>query len=220
MGMKFKMDEKFYEDLKEKIQPYFEEAGSHSFDHTERVYNLAVHIAESEDVDLDIIKVSALLHDIARKKQEECKGDICHAEEGSKIAREILEEFNFSKEKINSICHAISVHRYSKGLKSETREAEIIQDADRLDALGAICIARIFHYGGSLKRKMHDSKLNQKKYGLNSESETSFIHFYEKILKIKPETFKTDEAKKIARERYKFVEEFVDRFLNEWEGKL
>lgn len=214
------MEDKFYEKLRERIKPYFEKAGSHSFEHTERVYNLAVHIAKSEKADIDIVKTAALLHDIARKKQEEYKGKICHAEEGAKMAKEILGAVNFPKEKINSVCHAIEVHRYSKGLIPKTKEAEIIQDADRLDALGAITIARIFDYGGKLNRPIHNPKLKPKEYTHNSESESSFIHFYEKILKIKPETFKTAETKKIAKERYKFVQEFVDRFVKEWNGEL
>ncbi|MBU2104690.1 MAG: HD domain-containing protein [Nanoarchaeota archaeon] len=214
------MNEKFYEELRNKIKPYFDETGSHSFDHTERVYNLAVHIANSEKVDIDVVKVAVLLHDIARKKQDECGGKICHAEEGSKIAKEILKKINFPVEKINPVCDAIVSHRYSTQTKAKTKEAEIIQDADRLDALGAITIARIFDYGGRKKRKIHDSQLKPKEYTHNSESESSFIHFYEKILKIKPETFKTIKAKEIARERYKFVKQFVERFEKEWKGEL
>ena len=214
------LNKKFYEDLREKIKPYFEKIGSHSFEHTERVYNLAVHISKSEKGYIDIIKTASLLHDIARKKQEELNGKICHAEEGAKIAKDILNEINFPKDKIDSVCHAIASHRYSKKLKAETKEAEILQDADRLDALGAITIARIFHYGGKMNRPMHNPNLKPKEYTPNSESESSFIHFYEKILKIKPETFKTAEARKIAKGRYNFVQEFVDRFIKEWEGKL
>jgi uncharacterized protein len=215
-----KPDKKFYKELREKIKSYFPETGSHSFEHTERVYNLAIHIAKSEKADMDIVKVAALLHDIARKKQDECGGKICHAEEGSKIAKKILVEMNFPKDKTNPVCDAIASHRYSKKLKAKTKEAEILQDADRLDALGAITIARIFDYGGRKNRKIHDSQLKPKEYTHNSESESSFIHFYEKILKIKPETFKTIKAKEIAEERYKFVKQFVERFEKEWNGEL
>jgi uncharacterized protein len=178
-----------------------------------------VRLAKSEKVDLKVLKTAALLHDIARSKQ--CKGEIlCHAEEGPKIAEKILKEMGFPEEKIESVCHAIAVHRYSKQLKAETKEAEIIQDADRLDALGAITIARIFDYGGRMDRLMHDPKVKPGKYGHNIESNSSFNHFYEKILKIKPETFNTKEAKSIAKERYNFVKEYVDRFVKEWSGEL
>jgi len=213
------LNETFFEKLKEKIQPYFEEAGSHDFSHTQRVYNLAVEIGKKEKADLDIIKAAAFLHDIARLKEDnkECE---CHAEEGGKIAEKILAEMNFSYDKIENVVHSIKVHRYSKKLNAETKEAKILQDADRLDALGAITIARIFAYGGKKNRKIHNPELKPQEYKHNSESASSFIHFYEKILKIKPDTFNTKEARKIAKGRYKFVEEYVDRFLKEWDGKL
>ncbi len=211
------MNDKFFEELKEKIQIYFEEGGSHSFDHTQRVYNLALKISKGENADLDIVKTASLLHDIARLKQDN-KEIECHAEHGAEMVREILEKTNFPKGKIEKVCYAIKSHRYSKGLKAETKEAEILQDADRLDALGAICIGRIFSYGGKKGRALYDSKIKPDvKY--KSDAKTSLNHFYEKNLKIKPETFKTKKARKIAKGRYKFIEEFVKRFKLEWEGK-
>jgi uncharacterized protein len=214
------MEEKFYEELKRKIQPYFEEVGGHEFDHTQRVYNLSLQIAKEEKIDLDVIKASALLHDIARKKQDECENKICHAEEGAKISREILEKTDFPKNKISTVCSAIETHRFSKKLKPETKEAEILQDADRLDALGAIAIGRIFSYSGKNNRPMHNPKIKPQEYKHNTNSETSINHIYEKILELKPETFRTKKAKEIAKERYKFVQEFVNRFVKEWEGKI
>ncbi len=213
------MEEKFFEDLKEKILPYFKEDGSHGFDHTQRVYNLSLKISEEEDVDLDVVKMAALLHDIARMK-EEVSENICHAEEGAKMAKEILTGLGVAEDKINKVAEAIEVHRYSKGLKAETKEAEILQDADRLDALGAICIARVFGYSGKIGRIFYDSKLEIEEYTHNHESNSAINHFHEKILKIKPETFKTKKAKEIAKGRYNFIQEFLDRFIQEWEGKL
>lgn len=215
------MDEKFYEDLKEKIMPYFDETGSHSFNHTQRVYNLCLHLAENEEIDLDVLKTSALMHDIARKKQDDCEGKICHAEEGVKIAEEILKEMNFPDDKLEKVKHCIEVHRHSKKLNAEIKEAEILQDADRLDALGAITIARVFDVGGKLKRPFYNASIEPKEKAQNKGySETSINTFYEKIFKLKPETFKTKKAQEIAKERYKFVEEFVDRFIKEWNGEL
>lgn len=213
------MDEKFYEDLRKRIRPYFGEEAGHGFDHTERVYNIALKISEGESVDLDIIKTETLLHDIARHKQE--IGEInCHAEEGAKIAGQILKSMDFPEDKIKKVVDAISVHRYSKGLNAETKEAEILQDADRLDALGAIAVARIFTYVGKKGKAMYDSNLEPQEYNHNYESTTAINHFKEKILKITPDKFNTKKAKEIARDRYKFVEEFLDRFLKEWSGEL
>ena len=89
------------EKLKEKIIPYFEDGKGHGMDHTERVYNLAIEIAETEECDIEIVKAAALLHDVCRKKEEET--GLCHAEEGSKLAPAILKENNFQEEKINNV---------------------------------------------------------------------------------------------------------------------
>jgi uncharacterized protein len=124
---------------------------------------------------------------------------------------------SFPEEKIKQVIHAIKVHRHSKGLKAETKEAEILQDADRLDALGAITIARMFSTGGEINIPIHKPEIPFE----NPEHHISTIHgFYHRILKITPETFNTKEAKEIAKERYKFVEVFLDRFLKEWKGEL
>jgi uncharacterized protein len=213
------MDDKFFDGLIKRIQPYFEEKGSHDFNHTERVYNLAIMIAKGRDVDMDVVRAATLLHDIARKKQEE-DFSLCHAEEGAKMARKVLTETDFPKDKIEKVVHAVEVHRYSKKLKAESKEAEILQDADRLDALGAITIARVFDWGAKKDRAIYDPKIVSEEYGKNHISNTSMNHFHEKILKIKPNTFKTKKAREMAKERYEYVEGFVERFKKEWEGKL
>jgi uncharacterized protein len=206
------------EQLKEKLAKYFTDP-SHGFDHTERVYRLAVRIAKQENVDLEIVQAAALLHDLARHLENPDKG-ICHAEESAKLAPEILKSINFPEEKIPKVVHAIEVHRYSKQLKAETKEAEILQDADRLDALGAIAIGRVFTRGGSKKRPLHDPSIKaDEEYNVKTKAKTSINHFYEKILKIKPETFKTKLAQEIAKERYAYVKEFVERFEKEWKGE-
>ncbi|MEA3329999.1 MAG: HD domain-containing protein [Nanoarchaeota archaeon] len=200
--------------LIEKAKSYFENgSGGHGFDHVNRVFNNSIIISEGEDVDLDIVKASALLHDIARLK-EDLKEVKCHAEEGAKMAREILQEFDFPENKIEKVIHAIKVHRYSKGLKAESREAEILQDADRLDALGASAIARIMSRAGKKGIPIYDAEISPKDF-YDGEGTTAINHFHEKILKIKPGTFKTKKARELAKERYDFVKEFVDRFLEE-----
>jgi uncharacterized protein len=208
------MEEEFYERLKEKILPYFKSDDGHGFDHTERVYRNALKISDEEDIDIDIIKASALLHDIARCKETEENG-ICHAEEGSRIAKEILEEMNFPQEKIQKVLHCIRVHRFSKGLKAETREAEILQDADRLDALGAMILIRMIQNALKYNLPIHDPKIPIKeKY--DGKGSTVINHIYEKILKIKPKTFKTKKAREIAKKRYKLIEDFIECFMEEY----
>lgn len=220
------MDEEFFEKLKEKILPYFNLDDGHGFDHVERVYNLALNIAKEENADLDVVQASALLHDIARHKEElgvpvhERKGrTICHAEEGAKMAKEILEEMNFPEEKINNVVHSIEVHRYSKGLIAKTKEAEILQDADRLDAVGAILFARIADYNIKRKVLFYDKNIPPKeKY--DGCSLTNFNFIQERILKQSPENFNTKKARELAKGRYKFVQDFVERYLKEVKGEL
>ena len=207
------MKDDFIKKLGEKARSYSEDGAGHSFDHVSRVCKMAERISEGQDVDMDIVRASALLHDVARVREGELK--VCHAEEGARMAPGILNEVGFPAEKIDAVVHAILVHRYSKCLKAETREAEILQDADRLDALGAVTIARIFSFGGLKRRLMHISGQTGRE-----DNKTSPSHFYRKIFKLNPETFKTPKAREIARSRYDYVKGFVDRFEKEWEGEL
>jgi uncharacterized protein len=200
------------------VKKYYEDLGGHGFDHVERVHNLAMRIARQEEADLEIVDASAWLHDIAHLKEDrnECS---CHAEHGSKMAKKILEKKGFPQEKIKGVVHAISVHRFSKGKKAETKEAKILQDADRLDALGAICIARVFQYNGFRGLPVYEpGRKPDKKY--HGQETNAINHFYEKILKIKPESFYTRLARKMAKERYCFIEKFLNQFKSEWEGRL
>ena len=137
----------FLKTLRKKIQPFFDKGGSHGFDHTERVFRLATIIAEKEGADLEIVQTAALLHDIARKK--EAGGEVeCHAAQGAKDAEKILQETGFDKSKIPLVVDCIAVHRFRKGIVPKTIEGKVLQDADRLDVLGAIGVARVFSFGG------------------------------------------------------------------------
>jgi uncharacterized protein len=214
------MNEEFYNKLKEEIQPYFEKTGSHDFNHTERVYHNAMRIAEATDgVDMDILKACTLMHDISRLREDEIKG-LDHATDGAKVAKEILEKTEFPKDKIETVANAIASHRYSKGIIGETIEARILQDADRLDALGAICIARIFDRGGVKRRPMHDPSIPIEPDYSKSKGTTAINHFNEKILKITPDKFNTPKAQELAKDKYAFTKEYVERFEKEWRGEL
>jgi uncharacterized protein len=210
------MDDNFFDKLREKIQPYYRDGDGHGFDHTERVYTNALKISVGEKVDMDVVRASALLHDVARSLEE--GSDICHAEEGAKMAEEILREMRFPEEKIGGVVHAIKVHRASKGFKAETREAEILQDADRLDALGATILVRMLQASVTWKVPVYDPKIPIKeKYDGSKSSVINHIH--EKILKITPESFKTSKAREIAKKRYQVVRDFEEQFMKEWRGE-
>ncbi len=203
------MKEDFLILLKERILPYFKTGESHEFGHTERVLNNAVEIADSEGGDIDAIKIAALLHDIARIKEANNE-TTCHAEEGAKMAEEILKEFeDISEEKIKIITDAIRTHRLSKGLKAESKEAKILQDADRLDSLGAILIARAFSSAYLYNHPFYDE-----------EGESVIKYIEERNKKVNPENFNTKKAQELAKARYDFAEQFIERFKKELKGKL
>ena len=189
----------------------------HDRSHVERVYNLAVRIAREENADLDVVKAASLLHDVARTMED--KGIIeDHAVEGAKMACRILERVSFPESKIAAVAACIEAHRFRNGFRPKTLEAMILQDADRLDVIGAVGIARLFSRSGWENTPIHDPMI-QPKEKYDGESLTSVNHIYEKVLKIK-DTLNTDSAKKIAEERHKFVESFLNRLLKEWDGEL
>ena len=205
-----------FNEIKKRSAQYFKHS-HHDKYHVERVYNLAIRLAQKEEADLDTVKAAALLHDIARAKEDE--GTINdHAKEGAKMARKILEEVKFPKQKIANVIHCIETHRFRKGLAPKTLEAKILQDADRLDIIGAIGIARVFTRGGWSNKPIHDSSIPPKeKY--DGKSETTVNHIYEKLLKVR-NTINTKTAKRIAEKRHTYVEQFLAKLLKEWKAEI
>ena len=210
------LDDSVFEEMKVRSKEFFR-LSHHDKSHVERVYNLAVRIAKEENADLDVVKAAALLHDIARAMEDEGRIED-HATEGAKMARKVLEESNFPKEKIEKVMHCIEVHRFKKGMEAKSLEAKILQDADRLDIIGAIGLARVFTRGGWSNIPIHDPSTPPKeKY--DGKSLSSVNHIYEKILKVK-DTIHTNAAKEIAEERHRFVEKFLEKLFKEWKGEM
>jgi len=194
----------------------YQKYSHHSKAHVERVYNMAVRIGVEENADLDVLKAAALLHDIARAMEDEGKIDD-HAAEGAKMARVILEGADFPRQKVEEVINCIEAHRFRGNSEAKSLEAKILRDADRLDIIGAIGLARVFALGGWANLPMHDPSVPPKgKY--DGRSATSINHIYEKILKAR-DSMNTRTARRIAEGRHGFVEEFLDRFLREWDGE-
>lgn len=198
--------------------------GGHDWFHIERVYKNALLIAEQENCDLTVVKLSALLHDIADSKFHP---DATGGDEtvGPKLARSFLENENLEAEKINHIIKIIENLSFKGGnFKTEfqSKELEIVQDADRLDAIGAIGVARAFNYGGFKNRAMYDPsiapKLNMSKEEYKNSNAPTLNHFYEKLLLLQ-EKMNTPTAKKIAQARHRFMQQFLSQFYAEWEGE-
>lgn len=215
---------KYSEQIKKVSKSYFDELDksdfSHGFTHIERVLNLCFIIGRKEGGDLETLEAAALLHDIARKQED--NGEIeDHAKEGAILAEKILKEIGFPEEKIKNVVHCIDVHR-CKERPAQTLEAKILQDADRLDALGAVDIARVI--GSSLQSKQYSRPIYiDEPYLSEADNNKSAIHYLIKKTihpKRKPENFNTETGRKIAEERFKFSLEYIDRFIKEWHGEL
>ena len=179
---------------------FFEREGTHGFSHVQRVLNLCMHIGKKEGADLEVLALAALLHDIARPLEDRGKIED-HALESAKIAKRFLEGIGYPK--AEEVAHAIEAHRFSRPPEPRTLEAKILSDADKLDAIGAIGIARVFMYSGEHGRDV----------------EASLRHFEEKILKLRGLMY-TETARKIALERHRYTEEFILRIRREIEGEL
>ncbi len=194
--------------------------GGHDWFHTLRVYNNALLISKHENVDLLVVKLGALLHDIADSKFHEGDEMI-----GPKLAREFLFKHNVDsmviEHVVNIIKHISFKNSLDRNLSFTSKELEVIQDADRLDAIGAIGIARCFNYGGFKNRPLYDPKvtpnLNMSKEEYKASNSPTINHFYEKLLLLK-DTMNTKTGKKIAENRHQFMELYLKQFYDEWNG--
>ena len=193
------------------------EAG-HDWFHMERVWKLSKKIAEKEKCNMEVVELSALLHDIADPKFH--NGDETIA---LKVSRKFLEKENASEEiieKVLFIIKNISFKNRNEAPENLPIELKIVQDADRLDAIGAIGIARTFNFGGFKNNLMYhpdiQPKLNMTKEEYKKNSGTTINHFYEKLLLLK-DLMNTETAKKIALERHDLMLNFLDEFYKEWE---
>ncbi len=194
--------------------------GGHDWFHIERVYKNALLISESENVDKTVVSLGALLHDIADSKFHNGDETV-----GPKKARKFLKSQNISEETIDHVVKIIENVSFKGGNKNQefhSNELEVVQDADRLDALGAIGIARTFNYGGFKNRKLYDPEIKPNLNMTPSEYKVSdaptINHFYEKLLLLK-DRMNTETGRKIAEERHVFMETFLKQFYAEWNGE-
>ncbi len=193
--------------------------GGHDWFHILRVWNNAKLIAKHEKVDEFIVELGALLHDIADSKFHNGDETI-----GPKIAREFLESQLVENSIIVHVENIITNISYKGGnfkQKFTSPELAVVQDADRLDAIGAVGIARCFNYGGFKNRSLYNPEippnLNMSKEAYKNSKAPTINHFYEKLLLLK-DKMNTATGKKIAEERHQYMETFLQQFYNEWEG--
>jgi uncharacterized protein len=230
------MEEK-YRQLKEIVEREMEGASpAHDINHVMRVYNLCLELAKSEtDVDLDVLRTAALLHDIARTREDKHGHihvlDVDHAILGAEMSDKILRDLGYSEEKIEHVKHCIASHRFRGENPPRTIEAKILAEADKLDVLGATGIARSFMIGGECGQKLYSNTpidvyikenlvggkpngriIDPSKHASNLEFETKFKQI--------PNRLYTQRAREIAIERLEYMRQFFERLKSEINGQL
>lgn len=194
--------------------------GGHDWFHVQRVYNNALSIAKDEKCDFLVVQLAALLHDIADSKfhgGDETKGSV--------LAKQFLESNELNSETINHVVKIIENISFKGGNFERgfhSKELDIVQDADRLDALGAIGIARTFNYGGFKNRALYNPEIapmtNMTKEQYKHSESPTLNHFYEKLLLLK-DKMNTEKGRQLAQKRHRFMEQFLSQFYAEWEGE-
>jgi len=197
------------------------EGSGHDWWHVYRVWKNGVHIGKDEEVDMFIVELACLLHDISDWKFNDGDETV-----GPKLAREWLQKLDVDENAISHVCDIIKNMSF-KGAKTkvtamQTKEGMVVQDADRLDAIGAIGIGRAFAYGGHINREMYSPDIPPQYHTTSEEYKNAkgptVNHFYEKLLLLK-DLMNTKTAQKIAEKRHTFMERFLDEFLSEWDGR-
>lgn len=203
-------------------QRFTNEYSGHDYWHIVRVVNNAKYlVAHEENVDADLVELSAWLHDVGDHKffdGDEAKG---HAFVRQWMVGAAMPEMDI--ERVMQVISEVSFKGAHVQDKPTSKEAQIVQDADRLDAIGALGIARAFAFGGSRDRLMYDPGVAAEQHdsfeAYKNGKGTTVNHFYEKLLLLK-DRMHTDTARKLAEERHRFMEQFLDRFYREWEGEV
>lgn len=205
--------EKTKEFVKEKLH---NEGSGHDWYHIERVYNISKFLANKEGANIFIVELTALLHDIEDWKFADSN------ESSTSVIEEFLKSLNVDKDDISKILNIIKTMSFKGGVVDSTQhtiEGMVVQDADRLDAIGAIGIARTFTYGGYKNRVIYDPDIKPTQFTsldeVKNQDNHTINHFYEKLLKLK-DLINTDSAKEIANKRHEFMETFLNEFYEEW----
>jgi len=205
------------EALRRVARSYFEAVSpAHDWHHVRRVETLAERLLTEHDADGETVRLAVLLHDIGRPRED--RGAVSdHAEWGAREARRLLEERGVDPERVDGVCHAVRVHRYSNDHEPETLEAQLVCDADNLDALGAVGLARCFTYGGQRGEVIHDPDRPPVEDD-TTEGATQYNNVHKKLLDL-PDRMYTDAVAGVAADRAAFLRAFVARFDREVRGE-
>lgn len=208
-----------FNDIREIAKGHFSGArGSHDWEHTLRVCRLCERIGRVEGVDMDVLLIAACLHDIGRSTQDASNGVVCHAQKGAQMAEPVVEKLPLSEKQKQNIIHCIRSHRFRGNHIPETKEAKVLFDADKLDAIGAVGVARAFLFAGEVGARLHSPKMNIENTKPYSIDDTGYREYKVKLCKIRDRIL-TKEGRKLATERHAFMDHFFNRFLKEYKGE-
>ena len=192
--------------------------GSHDWEHTNRVHALCLRIGRVEGADLRVLELAAYLHDVGRAAQDEANGGICHAERGAAMALAFLKDRMPAGELLDNVIHCVRSHRFRGDAHPETLEAEVLFDADKLDAIGAVGIGRAFQFAGEVGATLHNPKADPASTAPYTREDTAYREYRLKLSRIR-ERMLTREGRRLAEERHAFMERFFERFLREVNGE-
>ncbi|MFP4446900.1 MAG: HD domain-containing protein [Desulfosudaceae bacterium] len=192
--------------------------GSHDWEHTRRVVRLARTIGRSETADLTVVTAGALLHDIGRDSAAEGEERACHAGRGARLSQEILAPLPLAAEQKDNIIHCVAAHRFRRSPDPQTAEARVVFDADKLDAIGAVGVARAYLFAGELGACLHNPDIDVTRAAAYSVNDTGYREYLVKLRWIKDRLL-TETGRTLARDRHRFMTDFFRRFLDEYEGK-
>ncbi len=192
--------------------------GSHDWEHTLRVVRLCERLGPKEGADMIVLMAAAYLHDIGRAFQDASKGAICHAEKGAVLAAPFVRNLSLTDGQKGNIIHCIESHRFRGSQRPDTLEAQVLFDADKIDAIGAIGVARAFLFAGEVGARLHNPSIDIEETESYSRDDTGYREFKVKLCKIKDRML-TPSGRSFARERHQFMVSFFDRFIQEFNGE-
>jgi len=191
--------------------------GSHDWEHTRRVCNLCERIGPAENADMTVLRIAALLHDIGRADQDRVNGRVCHARKGAELAGPVLRNLPLSADQKANVRHCVRAHRFRGDQRPETLEARVLFDADKMDAIGAVGVARAYLFAGEIGARLHNPDVDVERTEPYSIDDTGYREFKVKLIGIKDRML-TPAGRRMAEERHAFMTAFFDRFLAEYSG--
>ncbi len=198
-------------------QQYLQSTGSHDWEHTLRVHRLCRRIGPAEQADMLVLEAAAYLHDIGRPRQDQASGKVCHAAVGARLAARLLAPLPLDEARRANIVHCVRTHRFRDDQAPATTEARILFDADKLDAIGAVGVARAYLFAGELGARLHNEEIEPHAALPYSRDDTGHREFVVKLSRIKDRMI-TATGRRMARERHRFMVAFYERFLEEYAG--